>query len=173
MIWIETFERAVARYCEPIARDHDWPLIRLRENVYEIPSPHFVMRVRFDVGAHTKSINATMIPTEQMPGDVENGDSGELGVAVIAGYNGISIEYIPRKATEEGFYEQAQYVSDMAKTFGVPYLLGDKSDWNSVKNYIQEKINADAEKISNYKFPPNVQKRWHLPPSPKAGAGEK
>src|SRR5216684_7123154 len=84
MICIETFEQAVARYFEPIAREQDWPLIRPRQDVYEIPSPYFVMRIRYWVGAHTKSINATLIPIEEMPGDIENGGQGELGIAVVA-----------------------------------------------------------------------------------------
>jgi hypothetical protein len=55
----------------------------------------------------------------------------------------------------------------LAKTYAIPYLLGAKSDWDKVQAYIAEKIRKTAEEIKQYKFPPRVQKRWHLPPRQK------
>lgn len=159
-----TFERAVARYFEPIARQHRWPFIRTSAQLYEIPSPHFVMRIRFNIGAHAKSINATLIPTKELPGDVEDGGHGELGVAVIAGFNGVPIEYIPWDATEEGLFKEAQHVSNMAQQFALPYLLGQKSDWESIKKFICRKADESVKEVKKYRFPRRVQKRWHLPP---------
>jgi hypothetical protein len=162
-ITIDLFKKAVAQYFEPIAHENNLPLVRPGEKLYEIPSIHFVMRIRFDVGAHTKSINATLIQSHQMPGDIEEGCLDELGVGVIAGYNGVEVRYVPWEQTEEGFLQQAKAIAIQAKQFAVPYLLGQKSDWNYVRAYIQEKIDEDVERIKAYKFPPNVQKRWHLP----------
>lgn len=163
-ITLKTFEQAVGRYFEPIAKEHGWPLIRRGDNVYETTSPFFVMRIRFDIGAHTKGINATLVPTDQASRDIGSGGGGELGVGVLAGYNGVEIKYIPWEQTETGFFAEAQNVAEMMKTYGVPYLLGQKSDWNNVKDYIQGRIKERAKEIKQYEFPPNVQKRWHLPP---------
>ncbi len=165
-ITIETFKQAVARYFEPITREHGWPLIRRGEDVYETPSPYFVMRIRFHVGAHAKSINATLIPIDQMPGNIAGGGCGELGVGVIAGYNGVEIKHIPWENTAEGLFEEAQHVANMVKTYAIPYLLGQKFDWSEVNVYLQNIIAKDLETIRGYKFPPSVQERWHLPPPP-------
>src|SRR5882672_2522274 len=35
----ETFEQAVIRYFEPIAKEHGWPLTRRGDDLYEVPSP--------------------------------------------------------------------------------------------------------------------------------------
>lgn len=139
-------------------------LIRQNPHLYEIRTAHFVMRIRFETGAHRKSINATLIPASEMPGDIEKGGHGELGVVVVAGYNGLPIDYIPWAQTEEGLFEEAQYRANMAREYGLPYLLGQKSDWERVKEYINEKIEERSKEIRKFKFPPNVQKRWHLPP---------
>jgi hypothetical protein len=131
------------------------------------------MQIYFDVGAHRKSINAALIPVGHTPIDIDTTGRGKLGIAVIAGYNGVKIQYIPWEQTERGFFEQAQYVANMVATFGVPYLLGQKSDWNDVCEYIAGKIEERTEGIKQYRFPQNVQKRWHLPPPTKQGSNEK
>jgi len=167
-ITIEDFEQAVARYFVPIAQEHGWSCIRRAPTVYEIPSPHFVMRIRFDVGAHRRSINALLLPKDQMPGDIENGGEGELGIAVIAGYNGVTIESIPWDwdQNKNGLLGQAQYVAAMVREHGLPYLTGKKSDWPNVVEFISKRIEERSEHLRKIKFPPNVQKRWHLPPPP-------
>jgi len=172
-ITASTFERAVAQYFGPIAGEHGWPVTRQRPGVYEILSDYFAMRIRFEVGAHRKSINATLIPTNQMPGDIENCGQGELGIAVVAGYNGMSIEYIPWDQTEEGLFEEARHMANMVKQFGLPYLLGQKSDWGNVRKFIDNKSQESAEEVKKYRFPASVQKRWHLPPPPTEAPDKK
>jgi hypothetical protein len=168
-ITINTFEEAVAGYFEPLAREFELPLIRAKENLYEIASRWFIMRISFGIG-HGRSILATLSPSGKSSTPDLN-DRNEFGIAVVAGYNGMEMQTRPVGTTEE-FFNQAQYVADMARTFGIPYLLGQKSDWNDVKEYIEEKIEREAEGIKKLKFPPNVQKRWHLPP-PGIGESQK
>src|SRR6266446_3106771 len=103
---ISTFEQAVARYFEPIARQNGWPLIRCSDHLYEIPSPHWVMQVSFHEGAHTRSMNVTLRSGSQKASDSHGGD-GEIGVWPIAGYNGVPFKYIPWEQTAEGFLEEA------------------------------------------------------------------
>ena len=167
-ITIGTFERAVARYFEPIGQEHGWRMTRRTDNLYEVFAGRFVMRIRFEIGAHRKGINATLIPLDVLPGDVERGGCGELGVSVIAGYNDVDIQYIPWEQDEKGFFEQAEYFADLTRRFGVPYLLGQKSDWDGVKNYIEARIDERKKEIREVRFPSFLQKRWHLP-GPKDG----
>src|SRR3954451_12811794 len=102
-----------------------------------------------------------------MPGDIGTVDQEELGIAVIAGYNGMSTEYIPWEQSEKGLFEEAQYLASMVKEFGVPYLLGQKLDWEKVQEYIRAEVEKEVQKIRKYRYPACVQKRWHLPPPPK------
>lgn len=171
-ITIKTFERSVAEYFEPLAREHGWPLARLREDVYGISSSYFTMRVCYEVGAHAKGLNATLLPSNKIPGCSRKEADRELGVRVIAGYNGVDIGYVSREQTESEFFEEAKYVAELARRFAVPYLIGEKKDWGKVQDYLDKLIAEGVEKIKSYKFPPFVQKRWHLPP-PKASGDER
>jgi hypothetical protein len=156
---LSTFEQAIALYFEPIAREHGLQLVRCGDDAYEIRSPYCVMRLSFHEGGHTRSMNAIL---SRNAGETSGSN---IGVWPIAGYNGVNIkQYIPREKTAEGFFAEAEYVSKMVKTFCVPYLLGEKSDWDQVREYWRKESEKELEKIKGYKFPPNVQKRWHLPP---------
>ena len=73
------------------------------------------------------------------------------------------IEYIPWDATESGFEEQAQHISNMVKQYALPYLLNQRSDWNEITEFLRKKNEQSMTEIKKYKFPQNVQKRWHLP----------
>lgn len=173
MICLATFEQAVIRHFEPIAREHNWPLIRRSDDTFEIESPFCVMRLSLHEGAHSRSLNAHLFPISSELSE-SSGPEGGTGVWPIAGYNGFDIkQYIPRGKSTEEFFSEAEYVSNVVKTYCIPYLLGQKSDWDDVREYWRKESEKELEKIRAYKFPPNVQKRWHLPPPPKTGAGEK
>jgi hypothetical protein len=156
-----TFEIAVARFFQPIAAEYGWQMIRCGSDAYEIVSPHAVMRVDYFQGQHTRSMNLRLRPQGQLHGSTE-----ETGVWPIAGYNGSPFEYIPWDQTAEGFLQEAEYMANMAREFCLPYLLGQKNDWEAVREYWRQETEKDLEKIKGYRFPPNVQKRWHLPPPP-------
>lgn len=121
------------------------------------------MQIRFGVGMHSMNIDAVLIPAEN-PNIVVKTSEGSFGVLAIAGYNGVDMEILPKQQTESGFFEYAQYVADYAQKFGLPYMLGQKLDSDKVREYWQNKSERELEKIRSYKFPPQVQKRWHLPP---------
>jgi hypothetical protein len=165
-ITLQTFEQAVARYFEPIARHQGWPLVRTAETTYEIRSPLFRMQIRFGVGMHSKNIDAILIPSNQ---SVESRakDSGSFGVFALAGYNGIEMEVLPREQTEQGFFEYAEYIANMAKRFGLPHMLGQRFDAENVRDYWKKKSEMELEKIRGYRFPPSIQKRWDIPLPPK------
>lgn len=154
-----TFEEAVARFFQPIAKEHGWQIIRCSDNTYEISSEHCVMIVDWHQGQHTRSLNVTLIPNE-----ADSKDRKKIGVWPIAGYNGNPFKYTPWTQTAEGFFQEAEYMARLAKQYCLPYLLGLKSDWKDVEEYWEAESKKELEKIESYKFPPQVQKRWHLPP---------
>jgi hypothetical protein len=162
-ITLTTFEQAVAQYFAPLARDNHWVLIRVSDEIFEIQSPLFVMQIRFGVGMHTRNIDTVLIPANQNQ-EMVNAGKGSFGVLAIAGYNGVDMEIMPKRQTEAGFLEYAKYVANYAKQFGLPYMLGQKSDSEKVREFWHNKSEEELEKIRGYRFPPNVQKRWHLPP---------
>jgi hypothetical protein len=162
-----TFEQAFARYFEPIARDHDWPVIRCSDSLYEILSPQFVMEVSYHQGAHSRSINVVLRPASHV------GDQSPIGIWAIAGYNGNPFQYIPWENTAEGFLEEARHMAHLAQEYCLPYLLGQKADADKVREYWRQESEKEMSKIKDYKFPSFVQKRWHLPPSPDDGSKDK
>ena len=157
-----TFDEAMARYFEPIAKEHGLPITRRSDNTYEIMSEHCVMVVDWYQGQHTRSLNVTLIPNEK-----NSNDGKKIGVWPIAGYNGDPFKYIPWEQTAEGFFQEAEYIAKLAKQYCIPYLLGSKTDWKKIEEYWETESEKELEKIKSYKFPPQVQKRWHLPPPAK------
>jgi len=155
----KTFDEAVACYFEPIAKEHGWQIIRRNDNEYEIPSEYFVMVIDWHQGQHTRSLNVTLIPNEK-----DSKERGKIGLWPIAGYNGTPFKYIPWEQTAEGFLQEAEYIAKLTKQFCLPYLLGSKSDWENIEEYWAIESEKEIEKIKSYKFPPQVQKRWHLTP---------
>lgn len=52
----ETFDEAIAKYFAPIAGELGLPLTKVDESIYEIPSPHFILRIRLHTG-HRRGFN--------------------------------------------------------------------------------------------------------------------
>jgi hypothetical protein len=143
-----TFDQAVAQYFEPLARDNQWPLVRISKEVFEIQSPFFVMQIRFGVGMHSRNIDAVLVPVSQKQ-ETES-DGGAFGILAIAGYNGIEMEIAPREQTELGFFEYALYLAKYAQRFGLPYMLGQKLDSGKIKEYWWNKSEMDLKKIKGH-----------------------
>jgi hypothetical protein len=154
-----TFDEAVTRFFEPIAKEHGWQTIRRSDNAYEIRSEHCTMVVDWHQGMHARSLNVQLIPNEKA-----SKDRNKIGLWPIAGYNGNPFKYIPWEQTAEGFFQEAEYIAKLTKQYCMPYMLGSKSDWEKVEEYWAAESQKELEKIKGYKFPPQVQKRWHLPP---------
>jgi hypothetical protein len=123
------------------------------------------MRIRFWAGMHSKNIDAVLVPAKHQPETTEQ-EEVVIGIIAIAGYNGIDMDIFPQQQTEDGFMDYARYIAGMAERFGIPYMLGERSDADKVRDYWRTKSEEELEKIRGYKFPSQVQKRWHLPPPP-------
>jgi len=159
----DTFHKSVTRCFEPIARERGWPLVHTSEDTCEIQASHLNLKIRFRIGRHSRNIDAVLVDPRLGRGN----PNSELGIFAIAAYNGVNIQFLPSEQTEQGFYDYAQYVAEMTRTFGLPYLLGQKGDWNAVREHWLRETDKEIERIKNYSYPPSVQKRWHLPPPPE------
>jgi len=46
--YLKIFDRAVATFFEPIAQKQGLPLVKIKNGVYEVPSPYFILRIELD-----------------------------------------------------------------------------------------------------------------------------
>ena len=155
----ETFNDAVQRYFGAIAREHGWTLVQRRDDLFRMSSRCAVMEIDYHQGWHTRSMNIIVRPANDPPGSPR-----QIGVWPIASFNGESFQYVPWEQNAEGFFEEAEYMANLAKRFCVPYLSAERTDWELVKSHWERESEKAIEKIKGYKFPSGAQKRWHLPP---------
>jgi hypothetical protein len=153
------FDEAVMAFFEPIARRLALPLLKVRDGVYEIPSPHFIMRVRLDTG-HRRGFNVILRPASAREFD-ENKPGIQYGIGAFMQLYGEGLEQtFINVDSDEDFLKRAQLLAQTAERYGVPYLLGQGKDWEAVREMVSKKTAADLEEIGKYRFPNNVRKEW-------------
>lgn len=114
------FDEAITQFFEPIASTAGLPLSRVQDGVYEIASPHFVMRIRLDTG-HRRGLNVILRRAstegfdEQHPG---------YGIAHFVRFGGAEWESEPFLQTDEDFMQRAHAVAKASEEYVIPYLLG-------------------------------------------------
>lgn len=124
------FDKAVAMFFEPIAQRLRLSLSKVREGVYEIPSPHFILRIRLHTG-HARGLNVALRPASLRDFD-ENTAGSEYGIGCFMLFNGEKLEHIyVRVETDEDFLKLAQLLAQATERFGVPYLGGQKNDFET------------------------------------------
>lgn len=114
---------------------------------------------------HGNSMDVVFELADETRGAKSGGKCG-FGLLAVAGYNGVNLDILPQEDTEDGLMKYADYLAGQTKRFGLPYLLGQKTDADAVREYWRMESEKELEKIKGYRFPPSVQKRWHLPPPP-------
>jgi hypothetical protein len=156
-----TFDLAVWRHFESMAKRLKLPISRLKDDLYEIQSPYYSMWIEYASGHLGKGILATLFPTKDRPVDI-NDEPRSFGVAVIAGYNGADMQ-THLVTAEEDFFQQADYIAKMAEKFCAPYLLGQKNDFENIKQYVGRRIEESGIMEKKWNFPKNVREEWKLP----------
>ena len=156
---LKVFDEAVATFFEPIARRLALPLLKVRAGIYEIPSPHFIMRIWLDTG-HRRGLNVILRQTSVHDFD-ENKPGVQYGIGAFMQFHGERLDqtFIEVDSDKE-FFKRAQLLAQAADLYGVPYLLGRGEDWEAVKEMISKKTAEDLNKIGEYRFPKNVRKEW-------------
>lgn len=153
------FDEAVAAFFEPIAQKLGLPLSKVKDGVYEIPSPHFIMRIRLDTG-HRRGLNVILRPASAANFD-ENEPGVQYGIGVFMQLHGDGLEQtFIDVGSDADFFRRARLLAQAAERYGVPYLLGQGKDWEAVREMVSKKTAEDPEKIGKYRFPKNVRKEW-------------
>jgi hypothetical protein len=151
------FEKAVTTFFAPIARNHDLPLSRVRDGVYEIASAYFVMRIRLDTG-HRRGLNVLLRPASSCHFD-ENEPGTEYGIGNVMLLEGEEWKEQVIE-TDVDFLKRAEWLAKASERFGLPYLLGKGKDFEAIKKMVEKRTQNEAEKIKKYRFPKNVRKEW-------------
>jgi hypothetical protein len=131
----------------------------VRDGVYDIPSQHFIMRIRLDTG-HRRGLNVILRPASFREFD-ENKPGIQLGIACFIEFRGENPQdtFID-VSMDEDFFERARLLAIAAEQYALPYLLGQSKDWEAINEMVERKTLEDVEEIKKYRFPKNVRKKW-------------
>ena len=153
------FEKAVKQYFEPMARKYNFPLIRVRDGVYDILSPCFIMRIRLHTG-HARGLNVILREASLREFD-EKQPFIQYGIGCFMEFCGEGLpDTFISVNSDSDFLKQARLLAEVADRFGIPYLLGQGKDFDAIKKICKEKADEQRSKIEGYHFPKNVRKEW-------------
>lgn len=168
---IRDCERVVEKVFTPFAQLVKIPLEKTGEGCFEMRAETFTMRLRCGLGPWTdrghSDLDVTIVPTDQaVPFCRDELANGEVGIVAIARYCGGSCEVEPIWTLAD-FEKRAEQYHELARRYGVKFLLGDENElFQSICSEIEEKSAEAKEAATKMRFIPGVQKRWHLPPPP-------
>jgi len=155
----QLFDKAVETFFGPLARKLALPLTKVQDGVYDLPSQHFIMRIRLHTG-HRRGLNVLLRPASLRDFD-ENKPGSELGIACFIEFHGENPQVVfIDVSTDDNFFEQARLLAMAAERYGVPYLRGECKDWEVIKEMISRKTEKNVEEIEKLRFPKNVRKEW-------------
>jgi hypothetical protein len=155
----QLFEKAVEAHFEPLARRLGLPLSKVREGVYDLPSPYFIMRIRLDTG-HRRGLNVSLRPASFLEFD-ENKPGVQLGIGCFIEFHGEDPNYtLIEVSSDQDFLERARLLALASTKYAAPYLLGEGADWEAVSQMVQRKTEKDVEEMNKFRFPKNVRKEW-------------
>jgi hypothetical protein len=156
---LKLFDRAIARFFEPIARKLSLPLTRVEDGVYEISSPYFILRIRLHTG-HARGLNVILRQASTRVFD-ENEPFVQYGIGCFMEFHSERLEEtFVEVNTDDDFMEQARLLAQATERFGIPYLLGKGKDFDAIKEIYKKKAEESVKEIEKYRFPKNVRKEW-------------
>ena len=162
----ELFDKATTKYFEPIAQKLGLPFAKIRDGVYEISSSHFIMRIRLDTG-HRRGLNVILRPASLQDYDENKPDA--CGIGCFIKFNGEDWKsLVASVVTDEDFLKLTQMYAQAAERFGIPYLLGQKNDFEAVKEWIRKRGEPELERIKQMqrnieRNMPSVRQEWVIP----------
>lgn len=151
------FDDAAVRFFGPLAVRANSSLQKLREGIYQIAGMAFVVRIRRGTG-HRKDFVVTLSPKKSGAEDLDD-LSGEIGLAVIAEYHGRPLQMRELDSKKDWLlaFEEATHAAEM---FCLPYLVGEQTDLQGVRRFIEQKVEESGITTKKYHFPPNVREEW-------------
>lgn len=156
MTFEKIFDDLVVRYYGLIAIQIGLTLTRLADGIYEIAGKSFAMRMRRGTG-HFPSFLITVSERKVVSRDLSD-PTGEIGLGVIANFNNVSMpKGEARLADLEPIFAETAKV---AERFGVPYILGEKTDLSEIREFIEKRIQEKGIREKKYHLPKNVRQEW-------------
>jgi len=155
----EIFDKAIVKYFAPIARELGLPLAKVSDGIYEIPSPHFIMRIRLHTG-HRRGFNVLLRRASFRKFD-ENEPFVQYDIGCFLELYGEDLKKTFIEVdSDDDFMRQAQLLAEATKRHGVPYLIGKCKDFDAVREIVKKRARENIEKIRELRFPKNVRKEW-------------
>jgi hypothetical protein len=138
----QLFDKAVETFFEPFAQKLGLPLSKVWDGAYDIPSQHFIVRIRLDTG-HRRGLNVILRPASFREFD-ENKPGIQLGIGCFIEFHGENPQdTFVEVSTDESFSERARLLAIAAERYAVPYLLGEGKDWEVIQAMVQKKTDKD------------------------------
>jgi hypothetical protein len=103
----EIFDEAIAKYFAPIAQELGLSLAKVDDEIYEIPSPHFILRIRLHTG-HRRGLNVILRQASSRKFD-ENEPFVQYGIGCFIEFHGEDLKqtFIDIDSNDD-FMKQAQ-----------------------------------------------------------------
>lgn len=161
------FDQAVAKFFEPIALKLRLPLVKIRDGIYEMQSPYFIMRVRLHNG-HARGFNVILRQASMRDFDERKPDI-QYSIGCFILFQGEDLKQIMVEVnTDEDFLKQAKLLAEATERFGVPYLLGQKNDFEAVREFMKKRGEPELERIKQLQRNiernlPFVRQEWIIP----------
>jgi hypothetical protein len=158
-LFITEFAVAVPKWFGPLSAKLGAPIKKIGDTLFEIVSESFALRIRLGQG-HIKNVLATLIPANERSRDVNN-LRGEIGLGVITNYFG---DELPKSHIRIAADVDAQMavLSEYVTKYCSAFLLNKSVEWNSIKEFVEERISKAGIRERKYKFPPKVREEWKL-----------
>src|SRR5262245_40411103 len=86
------FDKTMADFFGPIAQRLHLSLVKVEDGIYEIPSQHFVLRIRLHTG-HARGMNVMLRPASVRDFD-ENEPGVHYGIGCFMEFNGEKLEQV-------------------------------------------------------------------------------
>ncbi len=144
----ELFDKAVETFFDPLAKELGLPLSKVRDGVYDIFSPHFIMRIRLDTG-HARGLNVILRPGSIRDCDENDYSIEQLGIGNFIKFYGEEWNE-PLIDTDKDFLNQAHRLAAVAKRHLAQYLLGNGKDWEAIRSKVKS---ASQKRQLEMKYP--------------------
>lgn len=134
--------------------------------VFEIPSSHLSVCVRWQVGHGGNAILFTLSPPSKWPA-TKYARKGEIGLAHAVefyadGALARSLDIKTQKCGESA-HELLNVLTDGAlavEKYCIPALLGLSDDWPAIETFVREKVRNSPLVNKKWSFPPSVRRKW-------------
>jgi hypothetical protein len=153
------FEAAVSATFAPLAERHNLKLSKVADGVFIIAGSRFNLRIRAGIGHDKRDFHVTLAPVASMSDDPYDFVQDEIGLAMVAKFQGHQMQTIDHSSAD-GYRTAFEYAARTTENVCLPYLTGDRDDFDDLKRFVEAEIQASGIRSKKYRFPKNVREEW-------------